>query len=150
MAGQRERAGQPSSSWAAPAGCSRRCRNTWAARGLRTRSPGRHGISCNHFAHAGAPADQRRAAEYEELYGKLREVINQNVAGIFPGGHDAAEVADEIVRVIGLPAGQRPFRTHIDPSRDGSEVVCAVSERVRAEFYHRIGIAELLPVRASL
>jgi len=49
-----------------------------------------------------------------------------------------------------LPAGQRPFRTHIDPSRDGSEVVCAVSERVRAEFYHRIGIAELLPVRASL
>jgi len=112
--------------------------------------PGAYPSGTNHFAHAGAPADQRRAAEYEELYGKLREVINQNVAGIFPDGHDAAEVADEIVRVIGLPAGQRPFRTHIDPSRDGSEVVCAVSDRVRAEFYHRIGIAELLPVRASL
>jgi NAD(P)-dependent dehydrogenase (short-subunit alcohol dehydrogenase family) len=112
--------------------------------------PGAYPSGTNHFADAGAPADQRRAAEYDELYGKLREVINQNVAGIFPDGHDAAEVADEIVRVIGLPAGQRPFRTYIDPSRDGSEVVCAVSDRVRAEFYHRIGIAELLPVRASL
>ena len=35
-------------------------------------------------------------------------------------------------------------------SRDGSEVVSAVSDRVRAEFYRRAGIAELLPARASL
>jgi len=74
----------------------------------------------------------------------------RTLADIFPDGHDAAEVADEIVRLIGLPAGQRPFRTHVDPSRDGSEVVSAVSDRIRAEFYQRIGIAELLPVRASL
>ena len=33
-----------------------------------------------------------------------------------------------------LPAGQRPFRTHIDPSRDGSEVVSAVYDRIRTEF----------------
>jgi len=50
----------------------------------------------------------------------------------------------------GMRAGQRPFRTHVDPSRDGSEVVSAVSDRIRAEFYHRIGIADLLPARASL
>ena len=82
--------------------------------------------------------------------------MTQNLAGIFPDGHDAAEVAevaevaDEIVRMIGLPAGKRPFRTHIDPSRDGSEVASAVGDRIRAEFYHRIGIAELLPAHASL
>ena len=112
--------------------------------------PGAYPSGTNHFARAGAPADQRRAAEYDELYGKLREVIGQNLAGVFPDGHDPAEVADEIVRVIDLPAGQRPFRTHIDPSRDGSEVVSAVNDRIRAEFYHRVGIAELLPARASL
>jgi hypothetical protein len=52
--------------------------------------------------------------------------------------------------VVNLPVGQRPFRTHIDPSRDGSEVVSAVSDRIRAEFYHRVGIAELLPAQATL
>ena len=112
--------------------------------------PGAYPSGTNHFAHAATPADQPRAAEYDALYGKLRETVDQNLTGIFPAGHDATEVADEIVRVIGLPAGQRPFRTHIDPSRDGSEVVSAVSDRVRAEFYHRVGIAELLPTRASL
>jgi NAD(P)-dependent dehydrogenase (short-subunit alcohol dehydrogenase family) len=112
--------------------------------------PGAWPSGTNHFAHAGIPADQQRAAEYDARYGKLREVIGQNLAGVFPDGHDPAEVADEIVRVIDLPAGQRPFRTHIDPSRDGSEVVAAVNDRIRAEFYHRVGIAELLPARASL
>ena len=112
--------------------------------------PGAYPAGTSHFAHAGAPADQQRAAQYDARYGKLRDTIDQNLAGIFPDGHDAAEVAGEIVRVTGLPAGQRPFRTHIDPSRDGSEVVSAVSDRIRAEFYHRVGIAELLPARASL
>ena len=112
--------------------------------------PGAYPSGTNHFAHAGTPDDKHRAAEYDALYGKLRDTIDQNLAAIFPAGHDADEVADEIVRVIGLPAGQRPFRTHVDPSRDGSEVVSAVSDRIRAEFYRRAGIAELLPARASL
>jgi NAD(P)-dependent dehydrogenase (short-subunit alcohol dehydrogenase family) len=112
--------------------------------------PGAYPSGTSHFAHAGAPADQQRAAEYDARYGKLRDGMADSLASIFPDGHDAAEVAGEIVRVIGLPAGQRPFRTHVDPSRDGSEVVSAVSDRIRAEFYHRIGIAELLPVHASL
>ena len=34
--------------------------------------------------------------------------------------------------------------------RDGSEVVSAVNDRIRTEFYHRIGISELLPANASL
>ena len=112
--------------------------------------PGAYPSGTNHFAHAGQPADAERAADYDARYGQLRAGIARNLAGIFPAGHGAGEVADEIVRVVDLPAGQRPFRTHVDPSRDGSEVVSAVSDRVRAEFYHRIGIAELLAARASL
>jgi NAD(P)-dependent dehydrogenase (short-subunit alcohol dehydrogenase family) len=112
--------------------------------------PGAYTSGTNHFAHAGQPADADRSAEYDASYGQLRTGMAASLAAIFPAGHDAGEVADEIVRVVGLPAGQRPFRTHIDPSRDGSEVVSAVYDRIRGEFYHRVGIAELLPARASL
>jgi hypothetical protein len=50
--------------------------------------------------------------------------------------------------VIDLPAGQSPLRTDVDPSREGSEVVSVVADRIRAEFYRRIGITKLLPARA--
>ena len=42
-------------------------------------------------------------------------------------------------------------RTHIDPdpSRDGSEVVFAGADRVRAEFFRRIGLEELLTAGGS-
>lgn len=112
--------------------------------------PGAYTSGTNHFAHAGQPADADRSADYDANYGRLREGMVASLAAIFPAGHDAGEVAGEIVRVVGLPAGQRPFRTHIDPSRDGSEVVSAVYDRIRTEFYHRVGIAELLPAHASL
>jgi len=38
----------------------------------------------------------------------------------------------------------------VDPSKDGSEVVSVVADRIRAEFYHRIGIQELLTDGAAL
>jgi NAD(P)-dependent dehydrogenase (short-subunit alcohol dehydrogenase family) len=57
---------------------------------------------------------------------------------------------DTVIVVPGAyPSGTNHF-AHVDPSRDGSEVVSAVSDRIRAEFYRRTGIAELLPGRASL
>ena len=112
--------------------------------------PGAYPSGTNHFAHATMPADEQRAGKYDARYRRLRESMTRGLSEIFPDGHDAGEVADEIVRVVNLPAGQRPFRTHIDPSRDGSEVASAVSDRIRAEFYRRIGIAELLPDQASL
>jgi hypothetical protein len=46
-------------------------------------------------------------------------------------------------------SGRRPFRVHIGPSRDGSDVASTVGDRVRAEFYHRIEIADLLPEQAD-
>jgi NAD(P)-dependent dehydrogenase (short-subunit alcohol dehydrogenase family) len=111
--------------------------------------PGAYPSGTNHFAHAGVPADTERAAEYDAAYGELREQMAGRLSAIFPAGREVDEVADEITRVIGLPAGQRPFRVHIDPSLDGSDVVSTVSDRIRAEFYHRIGIADLLPEQAS-
>jgi NAD(P)-dependent dehydrogenase (short-subunit alcohol dehydrogenase family) len=111
--------------------------------------PGAYTSGTNHFAHAGQPADPDRAAEYDDNYGQLRATMARSLTAIFPAGHGAEEVAGEIVRVVDLRAGERPFRTHIDPSHDGSAVVSAVYDRIRAEFYRRIGIAELLSDRAS-
>ena len=45
---------------------------------------------------------------------------------------------------MGLPFGKRPFRTTIDPSRDGSDIVNGVADRVRAELFRRIGLENLL------
>lgn len=112
--------------------------------------PGAYPSGTNHFAHAAQPADQARAGEYDEVYGELRDRMLTGLNAIFPPGREVDEVAEEIARVIALPAAQRPLRVHIDPSRDGSEVVSAVYDRIRAEFYRRIGAGELLPAHASL
>ncbi|WP_426502486.1 SDR family oxidoreductase [Dactylosporangium sp. McL0621] len=106
--------------------------------------PGAYPSGTNHFAHAGTPADTARAAEYDPRYGEIRAAMAPALAAIFPAGRTADEVAEAIVRVVNLPAGERPFRVHIDPSEDGSEVVSVVYDRIRAEFYHRIGISELI------
>jgi NAD(P)-dependent dehydrogenase (short-subunit alcohol dehydrogenase family) len=112
--------------------------------------PGAFTSGTNHFANAGGPADTDTATEYDDQYGALREELTGRLAAIVPADADVQDVADEIARVVGLPAGARPFRTHVDPSRDGSEVVSAVADRIRAEFYHRVGIEDLLSSHAAL
>ncbi|MFI5935116.1 SDR family oxidoreductase [Actinoplanes sp. NPDC051494] len=112
--------------------------------------PGAFTSGTNHFAHAGTPADQDRERAYDGLYGDLRAGLGDRLAALIPPGSEAQSVADEIVRVIGLPAGDRPFRTHVDPSRDGSEVVSVVADRIRHEFYHRVGLADLLSAHSAL
>lgn len=112
--------------------------------------PGAFTTGTNHFLHAGRPDDRQRQAAYDHHYGRLRTEIDQRLADLIPPDADARSVADEIVRVIGLPASERPYRTHVDPSRDGSEVVSAVADRIRSEFYHRVGIEDLLSPSAAL
>ena len=111
--------------------------------------PGAYPSGTNHFAHAGRPEDTERESAYADAYDTLRKEMLAGLTAAFPAGRTADEVADEIVRVVDLPAGRRPFRVHVDPSHDGSEVVSVVYDRIRAEFYRRIGIAELLPGSAS-
>ncbi|MEU8349922.1 hypothetical protein [Streptomyces sp. NPDC048845] len=53
-------------------------------------------------------------------------------------------MADGMVRVIGPPNGERPFRSHADLSRYGSEVVPVMCDRSRGNFCRRIGMDELL------
>jgi NAD(P)-dependent dehydrogenase (short-subunit alcohol dehydrogenase family) len=106
--------------------------------------PGSFTSGTNHFANAGHAGDDDVVAAYESRYAGLVEQVAERLAELAPADADPAEVAREIVRVVGLPKGRRPFRVHVDPADDGAEVVNAVGDRVRSEFYRRIGLADLL------
>ena len=112
--------------------------------------PGAFTSGTNHFANAGAPDDTATQAAYDDRYGQLMDEVNKRLAELLPPDADVAEVAREIRRVVDLPQGRRPFRVHIDPSKDGSEVVSAVADRIRVDFYRRVGLDDLLTPQSAL
>jgi NAD(P)-dependent dehydrogenase (short-subunit alcohol dehydrogenase family) len=111
--------------------------------------PGSFTKGTNHFAHSGRPADTERVQAYEQRYAGLMEQVSKRLAAIAPPDADVAEVAAAVVRVVDAPDGKRPFRVHIDPVDDGSEVVSVVADRIRAEFLTRIGLDDLLHPRPA-
>ena len=107
--------------------------------------PGAFTKGTNHFAHSGSPSDTARTAEYESgPYAGIADKALKGLAGLEPADADPAEVAREIVRVVGAPFGKRPFRVHVDPSQDGAEIVNGVADRMRREMYRNIGLEDLL------
>ena len=107
--------------------------------------PGAFTRGTNHFAHSGQPADEARAAEYEAgPYAGFGEQVQKAFAEIVPPDADANLVAEAIVNVVDAPYGKRPFRVHIDPTEDGADVGFTVTDRLRAEMLHRVGLADLL------
>jgi NAD(P)-dependent dehydrogenase (short-subunit alcohol dehydrogenase family) len=112
--------------------------------------PGAFTKGTNHFLHAAQPADKARQDEYDQgPYAGLRDVELKGLASLEPADADAAAVAETIVKIVETPFGKRPFRVHVDPSRDGCEEVNGVADRVRAELLRRIGLEDLLKVRQA-
>jgi len=111
--------------------------------------PGAFTKGTHHFAHSGRPDDTAIAAEYENgPYAGVAEQALKGLSALEPADADPEEVARQIVRVVDLPFGKRPFRVHVDPSEDGAEVVNMVADRMRKEMFHAIGLADLLSPRA--
>ncbi|EGD42149.1 short-chain dehydrogenase/reductase SDR [Nocardioidaceae bacterium Broad-1] len=108
--------------------------------------PGSFTSGTNHFAHSGRPADTAVEAAYETRYAGLMGQVAEKLAALAPADANASMVSDEIARIVSLPAGERPFRVHIDPADDGSEEVSDVADRVRREFLTRVDLADLLTV----
>jgi NAD(P)-dependent dehydrogenase (short-subunit alcohol dehydrogenase family) len=106
--------------------------------------PGAFTTGTNHYAHAGHAADATVVAAYDELYGGITDEIPARQAAMAPSDADPTEVARQVVRVVELPKGQRPFRVHIDPMHDGAEEVFDLGDRIRTEFFNRIGFPDLL------
>lgn len=112
--------------------------------------PGAFTRGTNHFAHSGQPADEARAAEYEAgPYANFGEQVQKAFADIVPLDADAGLVAEAIVDVVNAPFGKRPFRVHIDPTEDGANVGFTVTDRLRAEMLHRVGLSDLLTPAAK-
>lgn len=106
--------------------------------------PGAFTKGTAHFPNAGKPADARTAAAYDARYQGLLDAIGARLSALMPDDADPQAVADEVARVVNLPAGQRPFRSVVDFLGDGFREVSAVADRVRIDFAHRMGIADLL------
>jgi NAD(P)-dependent dehydrogenase (short-subunit alcohol dehydrogenase family) len=112
--------------------------------------PGPFTQGTEHFPNADRAHDDERT----RAYAALDPLVARNekaTEGLFPPGVDAhpRAVAEEIVRVLALPAGTRPFRTVVDFSRAGVEEVNEVLRRAQEDFVTRLGFGELLHVRTA-
>jgi NAD(P)-dependent dehydrogenase (short-subunit alcohol dehydrogenase family) len=105
--------------------------------------PGAFTCGTEHFPNAGKPAHTATAAAYAR-YDGLMDQVGARLTALMPDNAHPQAVADEIVRIVALPHGQRPFRSVIDFIDDGAAAVTQVAERVREQFAERIGIADLL------
>ena len=108
--------------------------------------PGSFTSGTNHFANAGRPVDERIAKAYDAEYAGLMDEVSRKLAELAPADADPCEVAHQIVKVVDVPKGSRPFRIYVDPADDGAEDVFRVGDRVRQWFYQRIGLVDLLSV----
>lgn len=110
--------------------------------------PGAFTTGTNHFANAGSPDDKNVADAYAAaLPSGFLDKMKEALAATVPDFADPAEVGRAVVDIVARPFGKRPFRVVVDPADDGSAVTFAVMDRVRNEFLHRIGHADLLHPR---
>ena len=108
--------------------------------------PGAFTRGTDHFPSAGKPSDAAIAAAYSR-YDGVMDRIGERLSALTPEHADPQAVADDIVRIVGLPAGTRPMRSLIDFVGDGAAEVFEVSERVRIDFARRIGMGDLLEAK---
>ncbi len=112
--------------------------------------PGAFTSGTNHFARATRPEDSARSAAYDNgPYKGFGDAVLKGQESLIPPNADVADVAQAIVEVGAAPCGKRPFRVHVDPSRDGAEVVACVADRVREEFLRRISLEDILKVHTT-
>ncbi|MFK4687167.1 SDR family oxidoreductase [Streptomyces pristinaespiralis] len=112
--------------------------------------PGPFTQGTEHFPNAGHAGDAARTSAYAALDPMVARNEKATEA-LFPPGVDAhpRAVADEIARILALPAGSRPFRTVVDFSQAGVEEVNEVLRRAQEQFVTRLGFGELLHVEGT-
>lgn len=107
--------------------------------------PGAFTKGTKHFEHASQPEDGKRAEVYwSGPYAGVDKKALEGLAALEPADADVKAVVQAMREIVDMPHGHRPFRVHVDPSSDGSEIVNAVADRMRAQLLERIGLADLL------
>ncbi|MGG6314591.1 SDR family oxidoreductase [Paenibacillus macerans] len=112
--------------------------------------PGPFTQGTDHFPNASRAGDEERNRAYAAL-DPLVERNEEATSGLFPPGVDAhpKAVAEEIVRILALPAGTRPFRSVVDFTDAGVEEVNEAARRAQEKFIDRLGFGELLHVKTA-
>ena len=109
--------------------------------------PGPFTSGTQHFPNATQASDKKVTVAYSNL----DELVARNedaTSNLFDKGVDAnpVAVADEIVRILSLPKGQKPARSVIDFSHGGVETVNAALFDAQSSFLTRLGFSDLLEV----
>lgn len=106
--------------------------------------PGAFPTGTNHYRDASHPADADVVRAYDELYAGIAQEIPARQKQLSDADADPAEVAWRIADVVDMEKGSRPFRIHVDPMHDGAEEVFDLGDRIRTQFFHRLGFDDLL------
>ncbi|WP_433026600.1 SDR family NAD(P)-dependent oxidoreductase [Actinomycetospora sp. CA-053990] len=92
----------------------------------------------------GAMSARALARAGHTVYAGIRDTAGRNAPAVADAAAFAAEQGADL-RTVELDVADQGS---VDAAIDGAEVVNAVGDRVRTEFYRRIGLDDLLHVRA--
>ncbi len=107
--------------------------------------PGAFTKGTEHFPNASGASDEAVTSAYARLDPLLAR-NEEATSGLFRPDEDAdpAAVADEIARILALPHGHKPFRSVVDYTHSGVEIVTQAADTARQEFIRRMGLGNLL------
>jgi len=102
----------------------------------------------DHFPNASHARDESITNAYSRL-DPMMQRYGDATEGLFEAGTtaDPSTVADEIVRVLALPFGQKPRRTVVDFTRSDVAEVNEANEASSRSFLTRMGYGDLLEVK---
>ncbi|GAA1655971.1 SDR family oxidoreductase [Nonomuraea maheshkhaliensis] len=110
--------------------------------------PGAITQGTRHFANASRATDERVSAQYAVLDPLVERTHEAHEQLFAPGTTaDPRDVAEEIRRILALPAGDKPFRSVVDAARAGVDHVMAFSDLTREAFVRRLGFGETLELK---
>lgn len=112
--------------------------------------PGAFTKGTEHFANASHASDTAVTAAYSPL-DPLVERYDEATEGLYEPGVDADPdaVAREIVRILALPYGAKPFRSVIDFTGSHVAAVNEVAGAEQRDFVTRMGFGELLQLKEN-
>ncbi len=109
------------------------------------------GFGTNFLANMENGADTGRLVDY----GPLAELPDKMWSGFSErlradNAPDPMQIADAVVELVETPAGQRPFRTVVDPLEggEGAMEINRTTDRIQTQIFQAMGMAEMLSVRS--
>lgn len=110
--------------------------------------PGAFTRGTEHFPNASRASDEAVTQAYSALDPMVAR-YDEATEGLYAPGVDAdpVAVAEEITRILALPAGSKPHRSVIDFTQSHVDEINAINEKEASDFVTRMGFGELLELK---